>query len=481
MIGASHCQTRSQLLNLSRFFSLWISSCIFLGAITFGFIPPVAALQPAYMVADFPGDSNPRDLTAVGEMLYYEASGGLWKSDGTVPGTTLIVNFSDLSIVEFDEPTELNGILLFEGYHSTQYGHELWRSDGTAAGTVMVKDIDPSGHSYPTGLVNIRGTLYFVANDGSGEKLWKSDGTNAGTVLVSPSGGGLMPIDIIDLGSLILFFGYDATHGRELWKTDGTPAGTAMVAEINPSGDIGYYNETIYLTNVNGTAFFGANDGVHGIELWKSDGTESGTTLVKDVNPSASSSPQNLTDVDGTLFFTAYDGVHGLSPWKSDGSSEGTNLILDVNPSGDMAYYTEHVYFTNVQGTLFFTAKDGVHGWQLWKSDGTVQGTTIVQEINPTGSIVSGPGELTAVGDTLFFSIDDGIHGREPWISDGTIEGTRILQDISPAGASYPREFTVIGELVFFAAEDGTHGRELWALSLSDLTGLSQNTWGDYR
>jgi ELWxxDGT repeat protein len=34
---------------------------------------------------------------------------------------------------------------------------------------------------------------------------------------------------------------------------------------------------------MNGTLFFTANDGVNGYELWKSDGTSSGTVLVKDV------------------------------------------------------------------------------------------------------------------------------------------------------------------------------------------------------
>ena len=64
------------------------------------------------------------------------------------------------------------------------------------------------------------------------------------------------------------------------------------------------------LTNVNGTLFFAANDGTHGYELWKSDGTAAGTVLVKDINPGGStgSGPQSLTNVNGTLFFTANDG-----------------------------------------------------------------------------------------------------------------------------------------------------------------------------
>jgi ELWxxDGT repeat protein len=72
------------------------------------------------------------------------------------------------------------------------------------------------------------------------------------------------------------------------------------------------------LTDVNGTLFFRAEDGVgvHGVELWKSDGTADGTLLVKDINLwTISSEPETLTDVNGTLFFGARDGVHGSELW----------------------------------------------------------------------------------------------------------------------------------------------------------------------
>src|SRR2546425_8174835 len=104
------------------------------------------------------------------------------------------------------------------------------------------------------------------------------------------------------------------------------------------------------LTNVNGTLYFAGDDGTTGPELWKSDGTTAGTVLVKDIYTGSStfnynghyyghfhqhykilnsSRPDNLTNVNGTLFFVADDGMHGRELWKSDGSATGTVLVKD--------------------------------------------------------------------------------------------------------------------------------------------------------
>ena len=95
--------------------------------------------------------------------------------------------------------------------------------------------------------------------------------------------------------------------------------------------------------------------------------------------------------------------------WKSDGTASGTVMVKDIRSgSGSSSPYG----FTAVGNTLYFSADDGTNGYELWKSDGTASGTVMVKDIN-SGSSRSLPNQLTAIGNTLYFSADDGTNGYE--------------------------------------------------------------------
>ena len=269
---------------------------------------------------------------------------------------------------------------------------------------------------------------------------------------INPSGAGSSPGDFIAVGNWTYFYATDGTHGPELWKSDGTAAGTAMVKDINP-GSVG--SGPRFLTNVNGTLFFCANDGTHGRELWKSDGTADGTVMVKDIVPGGGLSDLfNLTNVDGNLFFRALDtpygstSVHGYELWKSDGTEAGTVMVKDIYPGGAGSYPTD---LLAIKGTLFFIANDGIHGGQLWRSDGSEAGTVMVKDIKPVGG--SSISDLTVVGDTLFFNDTDPANSVELWKSDGTDTGTVMVKVINPGPAiSYALEnLTNVNGTLFFA------------------------------
>jgi ELWxxDGT repeat protein len=268
----------------------------------------------------------------------------------------------------------------------------------------------------------------------------------------------------------------DGVQGFELWKSDGTLAGTVMVADINPGPAASSLAD---LTNVNGILYFRADDGVHGVELWKSDGTPGGTVMVADINPGPASSfgpaftdlPGGLANFNGTLFFAATDGVHGLELWKSDGTAAGTTMVADINPG---IYHSDPTNLTVVNGTLYFQATSNTSSWQLWKSDGTTSGTVMVKDnVDPF------IGGLTNVNGTLFFSSFDPVNGQKLWKSDGTAAGTVMVADTSSGAFNFsPVGLTNVNGTLFFSAFDVVHGRELWCLSLSPQNDHAETAWG---
>ena len=186
-----------------------------------------------------------------------------------------------------------------------------------------------------------------------------------------------------------------------------------------------------------GLLYFTATDGQNGVELWRSNGTSSGTVMVADIDPGWNgSTPAELEPVGNVLYFTADDGLLGRELWKSNGTSSGTVLVEDViaGPAS-----SDPVELTAVGGTLFFAVDDGIHGTELWKSTGN--GASLVREINSGGS--SYASDLTAIGNEVYFAADDGLIGKELCKSDGTYQGTHLVKDVRTDGtaSSYPSLF----------------------------------------
>jgi ELWxxDGT repeat protein len=268
--------------------------------------------------------SRPRWLTSVGETLFFTARDGehgreLWRSDGTKAGTQLVRDFH----VPRGSPASLTNFrgTLFFSSAGGGHGRELWRSNGTADGTRLVKDIKPRGGSVPYGLTGVDRRLVFFAHEKRhGRELWRSDGTASGTKLVRDLVPGKEWPDVYALTAAPgkLYFNGDNSVHSGLWKSDGTGAGTKFLKGISLNGLPG--------VSVGETTFFSADDGLpshggrpyHGIELWATDGTRAGTKLVRDINPGRqSSSPLSLAAAGGRLFFGAWDGVHGVELWKA--------------------------------------------------------------------------------------------------------------------------------------------------------------------
>ena len=166
------------------------------------------------------------------------------------------------------------------------------------------------------------------------------------------------------------------------------------------------------------------------------------------------------------MYFSANNGT-GQELWRSDGTTDGTFLVKDILPGSLSSGITN---LTNVNGTLYFSAGDFVNGLELWKSDGTAAGTVQVKDIWP-GADSSSPTSLTNVNGWVVFSANDGVNGNEVWISDGTVQGTQLLADVfSGSAGSTASKFTVTGMQLLFSAVGAGVGKELWTIPLPPVT-----------
>ncbi|HGY92166.1 MAG TPA: HYR domain-containing protein, partial [Planctomycetes bacterium] len=244
-----------------------------------------------------PNSSSPSDLTAVGNYLFFTAK---TEDDAVVAGGD----------------------------------KELWASDGTSFGTFRVQDINPgTGTSNPTGLVDVNGTLFLQADDGTnGAELWSSSDPFLGAQLVKDilaGPGGSQPLELTNADGTLFFRANDGLVGSELWKSDGTSSGTVLVADIRagfaPSNPSGLFAAS---GSCAGVVFFAANDGVNGFELWASDGTAAGTHLIQDLRAGpASSAPQAIAQLGADdIIFQANDGTTGNEPYRAPIDNEAPVL-----------------------------------------------------------------------------------------------------------------------------------------------------------
>ncbi len=242
-------------------------------------------------------------------------------------------------------------------------------------------------------------------------RLWISDGTAAGTRELT-SAFATLEAPVV-LGERAYALASRANGGPILLVVDLASQAASEVA-LAPLG-IAHAAE---LTAAAGRLWLAARAADEAEwSLWVSDGTPAGTqrlaaTLAPRSSGETGESPL-VTALDGAVYFSAADAVHGRELWRSDGT--GTALVADLAPG--FASGAPQASIVAWRGRLYFAADDGVHGQELWSSDGTAAGTRLEVDLaaGPTGS---SPTDLTAAGDHLFFVADDGVSGWQLWVID---------------------------------------------------------------
>ena len=238
------------------------------------------------------------------------------------------------------------------------------------------------------------------------------------------------PVEFTAFGNRIYFVATTDASGTELWSTDGTSAGTSIVSDI-VAGTASSSPNTLRV--VNGALLLNARDANHGIELWATDGTAAGTHLLKDINPGPSSGqPVFQTLFKNKIYFSADDGSNGRELWVTDGTVSGTRMFKDIEPGSASSFPSSFVVMGN---TLYFRASSA-----LWKTDGTDAGTVKVSTVSPLDIVVA--------GSRLFFTGFTQASGWELWTSDGTDAGTQMVTEIRPGPASAFDSNYALGEFI---------------------------------
>lgn len=347
-----------------------------------------------------------------------------------------------------------DGDLLYFGAESALWGAEIWQTNGTPEGTRMIADLFPGLDDSLEGLLGKLGDrlLFFDFNN---EALMAYDLETKVKIALTPN-------DTLEsyegefqaavLGDKLIFNGRQAATGHELWVSDGTPGGTSILKDTNPGIGDSY---PIGLLEHEGYVYFGAADDGSNFELWRTDGTADGTQLFLDLAPGTSSNPYPHAVVGGRLIVTAF----GVS---SDRSANGIYAV-DLDLATATRLTTDYPgYFSGVLGDgsgLIFSSGGLFTGNEVWFTDGTPSGTRKLTEIRAAGSSANFDGFFSAGGD-VFFTADDGT-GQSVYRTDGTANGTvKTFTNLTD-----PELVGVVNGKVIISADGSSGNDRLYAYS----------------
>ena len=460
-------------------------------------------------------------ITAFNNKGYFSTSAEFWETDGTIAGTKMIFNNKDGNGGIETIVNRGNDLLLF-----LERGIHVF--NGTSANTTKIAtpditDIRPYFASTTT-------KTYFVANyKDEGYRLWSTNGTAAGTLSITPFWpNGQAPTFSMQILGENLIFSSGSNGGNydtgELWVSDGTDSGTKLLKDINKSGNLG--SKPKFQTELNGKIYFSADDNIHGRELFVFDGTS--TSLVKDIFPGFNSSnPFDFYVLNDKIIFKAYTLEKGLELWITDGTEAGTKILKDINLNGngfliDKQESVRIQNFYKLNNELYFYADNGIHGMELWKTDGTETGTFMIKDINDGANASYRPAlssrpKFIEHNNELYFSVSDrgssnNLSRFEIWKTDGTTDGTESIatknnniketgiffsfnnqfyfygQDIITTKYDmYRTDFTTttkiegidgfrsyypLNDKIYFNSSSANEGNEIWSLDKNDTVAL---------
>lgn len=391
-----------------------------------------------------------------------------WITDGTGAGTRLVTDVYPGNEGSVAYNYKVYGSRITFQAKGEGTGKELWFTNRPFDTAILLADIypGPTG-SDPYAVVPLfeNKSVFSALDPNYGEELFWASATSREARLqmdIYPGADSSYPFWSVALDDRVIFAATDPVHGRELWYVD-QEGQVGLLADIYTDASVNPSSSPSQLTPAGDALYFVCNDIEHGTELWVSDGSGAGTRLLKDIFPGpGSSAPQELTPLGAFVYFTAEDGTGTAGLWRTDGTTEGT-LPAETDARGPLN-------LTVLNTMVFFSATRAEEGRELWAT-GQDRPAALVRDI-AVGPASSAPRNLVVFNEAIYFLADDGIHVEELWRSDGTAAGTTMIRDIvsTPFEKIGYEVMAPTAHALFLAAGSHTQGIELWRYSPDAVT-----------
>jgi ELWxxDGT repeat protein len=322
--------------------------------------------------------------------------------------------------------------------------------------------------SFPIFLGTLGGYDYFIATPVPGSSqsaLYKSDGTEAGTTQVQTIAGyGVLtyqePALFIAAGTKAYFLADQTTTGQEVWVTDGTTAGTHIVADLYPGP-----NGDPKLMGLVGTdLIFGESTSATNWQIYRTDGTAAGTHPLSSFPDSTYGQLNESLVVNGKVYMAIQSATVCCQPdlWVTDGTSAGTVQIdsdegypWHLQPSSLRAFGNSVALLTNTENL----------GAEPSFVDTTTNALTILDTVPGPGPGALYASTIAAMDGYILYLHGDPNSGLQLWRSDGTLAGTTLVQDLGPgeqsASISDTLAVTRVGTRAVFLSENAQNGPQL--------------------